>query len=130
MRSLWVAALAAMVLVPASAGAEPANTPALQTCLDSAAGSSTMGQIQCIGVELKVQDKRLNQAYAQVMADLNPRQQARLRSAQRAWIAFRDADCVALYDEDWGTLSRVNANYCVMQRTAERADYLVDYLKP
>ena len=130
MRSLWVAALVAMVLVPASAGAEPAYSPALKTCLESAAGSSTLGQIQCIGVELKVQDKRLNQAYAQVMADLNPRQQARLRSAQRAWIAFRDADCVALYDEDWGTLSRVNANNCVMQRTAERADYLVDYLKP
>ena len=53
-----------------------------------------------------------------------PRQKAALTKAQRAWIAFRDADCASLYDQDWGTLSRVEANSCVLDRTARRADEL------
>ena len=83
--------------------------------------------IECTAAELKVQDSRLNQAYRVAMADLNDRQKARLKTAQRAWIAFRDADCAAQFDEDWGTLSRISANVCVLQRTVERTLELEAY---
>jgi uncharacterized protein YecT (DUF1311 family) len=64
------------------------------------------------------------------MGDLNDRQKARLRAAQRAWLAFRDADCASRQDEDWGTLSRITANACVLRRTVERTIDLEGYPEP
>ena len=37
-------------------------------------------------------DKELNQAYSLLMAKLPPARQAELKTAQRHWIAFRDAE--------------------------------------
>jgi len=124
MRALLIAAaLAAMA--PAAAQAAPKT--ALDRCLASPAGETTMGQIQCIGDAVKAQDARLNQNYAKAMKALTPEQKVKLRAAQRAWIAFKDADCQSLWDDDWGTLSRVTANMCVLDRTSERADELANY---
>ncbi|HQT54751.1 MAG TPA: lysozyme inhibitor LprI family protein, partial [Phenylobacterium sp.] len=95
----------ALLLAPAAAQAAPES--ALDRCLASEAGATTIGQIQCIGDELKVQDARLNRNYAKAMKDLIPEQKAKLRAAQRAWLAFKDADCRSLQDDAWGTLSRV-----------------------
>jgi len=109
----------------AARAAEPKYSPAYERCLAAPAGQSTAGMIGCIGVELKAQDARLNRAYQDAMKRMDlPRQKAALTKAQRAWIAFRDADCASLYDPDWGTLSRVEANSCVLDRTAQRADAL------
>ncbi len=118
------AAIGALTATPAfavdGAAVEARYTPALQACLDSPEGSSTMGMIDCIGVELKVQDAALNVAYRAVIADMTPDQKAGVQKAQRAWIAFRDADCAARYSPDWGTISAITANMCVLQRTVER----------
>ena len=45
-------------------------------------------------------DAKLNAAYRASMARLNARQKGRLQAAQRAWIAFRDAECEAQTDEE------------------------------
>ena len=108
----------------AQAATDPAKiearyTPAYQACLDAADGSSS-GMIGCITDEFKVQDARLNTAYHKVMAGLNERQKAKLRAAQRAWVVFRDADCQSASDEDWGTVSYVGSNSCMLVRTVER----------
>ena len=87
-----------------------------------------MGMVQCIGEELKVQDKALNAAYRDLVGDMNARQKANLLKAQRAWIAFRDADCAARYDPDWGTISTINANMCMLQRTVERTIELEEFV--
>lgn len=118
--------IAALLVLPAAAQAA-ASKSALDRCLDSPAGGSTMGQIQCIGDAVAIQDARLNKTYAKTMKSLNPEQQAKLRAAQRAWIAFKQADCQSLQDDDWGTMSRVTANMCVLDRTTERADELANY---
>lgn len=119
-----LAALGALVATPAlavdTAAVEARYSPAFQQCLDSPVGQSTMGTVQCIGDELKVQDAALNAAYRALVADMTPDQKTGLQKAQRAWIAFRDADCAARYSPDWGTLSTVTANMCVLQRTVER----------
>ncbi len=130
---LSAAALVAGLSVASAAAAasnaeiEKHYTPALQTCLDSDAGASTMGQIGCIGAELKIQDGRLNAAYRKAMGELTSGQKTKLQAAQRAWIAFRDADCAAQEDQDWGTMSRVFANDCVLSRTVERTIELEGY---
>ena len=103
-------------------------TPAYQKCLDAPGGQSTMGMIDCIGDELKVQDFALNAAYKKAMRDLTPGEKTNLQRAQRAWIAFRDADCAALDDpEQWGSISRINANVCVLDRTIERTVELENF---
>lgn len=129
--ALSVLTLALLVAAPvASAQAAKAAKPAkmvsaLDRCLATPEGQSTYGMIDCIGKEVAVQDARLNRAYQVALMRLErPRQKAALQKAQRAWIAFRDADCAAYVDEDWGSLARVEANQCVLDRTRQRADEL------
>lgn len=136
MRRLILITAALLAAAPAFAQDEPTDpvmaryTPGYDKCLESPEGGSTAGMIGCIGQELEIQDKALNAAYAKAMGDLNDRQKARLRTAQRAWLAFRDADCASQQDEDWGTLSRITANACVLRMTVERTIYLEAYPEP
>ena len=117
---LLLALIATPALAVDAAAIEARYTPAYQQCLDSPDGQSTMGMIACTGEELKVQDAALNVAWRDLTGPMNARQKANLRKAQRAWIAFRDADCAARFDEDWGSMSRIEANFCMLRRTVER----------
>jgi uncharacterized protein YecT (DUF1311 family) len=134
----WPALSVALILLPLAAhaqSAKPAKPPAKPTstyerCLASASGMSTAGMIECANAELRVQDGRLNNAYQSAILRLErPRQKVALQKAQRAWIAFRDADCAALYDEDWGSMARVQANACVLEHTRQRAVELEQFRK-
>ena len=125
MRALAAALILATAAAPALA--EPKYSPALDRCLDAPSGMSTLGQKECVWAETKIQDARLNREYAAALRRLTAPQQAKLKAAQRAWIAFRDADCAAREDFEWGTLSQVNAAFCVLEKTAERADFLAGY---
>ncbi|MET3667949.1 lysozyme inhibitor LprI family protein [Caulobacter sp. 1776] len=117
-------------VAPAAHAEDPKYSPAYDRCLAAPSGQSTMGMIECIGIEFEAQDARLNRAYRTAMKRMElPRQKAALQKAQRAWIAFRDADCASLYDQDWGTISRVEAANCRLDRTARRADALEDFRK-
>ena len=131
MRPAWAIALAFAAASPAfAAPPDPVQaryTPAYDRCLASPDGQSTLGMIDCAGAELKLQDARLNAAYRKTMASLNARQKAKLQTAQRAWVAFRDAECASYEDEDWGTISRINASACVLRMTVQRTIDLEAY---
>lgn len=127
MKTLILTALTSAALLAASPAAavdaarvEARYTPALGQCLDTPDGQTTAGTVGCIAVELKIQDAALNAAYRKLTAGMNTRQQAGLRDAQRAWIAYRDADCASRQDWEWGSMSTVAANFCVLRRTVER----------
>ena len=125
-------ALGLMLAGAAQAAVAPSEiearyTPQYNACLDNPEGASTAGMIACIEAELKVQDAGLNAAYKSAMAKLTADQKTGLQAAQRAWVPFRDADCGSLYHPDWGTLSRVNAASCVLDRTIERTIELERY---
>lgn len=126
--SLALLAVATPALAVDDAKIEARYTPAFQACLDSPDGASTMGMVQCVGVELKVQDAALNAAWRALIADMTPDQKAGLQKAQRAWIAFRDADCQSRYSPDWGSMSTITANMCVLQRTVERTIELETFM--
>lgn len=130
---LALAALAVLAATPAlavdAAQIEGRYSPAFDKCLESPDGQSTAGMVQCAGAELEVQDRALNAAYRDLVSDMNARQKANLLKAQRAWIAFRDADCQARYDPDWGTLSTINANMCMLRRTVERTIELEEFIE-
>jgi uncharacterized protein YecT (DUF1311 family) len=123
--SLAVATLAA---VPANAGApeiEARYSKTYKDCPGLAGGTAEM--VGCIGDETTRQDKTLNDAYKKAMDGLNDRQKTALRTAQRAWIAYRDAWCEAQHDDEWGSISTIVANHCVLDETIRRTIELENY---
>ena len=104
-----------------------------------AAGSAAQGQecdrsddsqsmmTICAGADYQAADAKLNAAYKDLVGRNDDNTNKLLQTAQRAWIAFRDADCASLYDQDWGTISRVEAASCRLDLTARRADALEDF---
>ena len=120
--------LALIAAAPARAGApdiEARYTQAFKTC--PGMDRSTMEMIGCIDAEHAVQDKALNATYQKILADLTEAQKAKLRAAQRAWIAYRDTWCAAQQDEAWGSISTIVAANCVLDETIRRTIELEHY---
>ena len=92
------AVLAALVLTMAAAIAAPARdtTEAGEdACLNKPQNASTAGQTECEAAAAKAYDQRMNRTYAALLHRLPAPAAEKLRSAQRAWIAFRDSEQAA-----------------------------------
>lgn len=132
MRQALFAAGMAAALIAAPATAQISDqqitartSPEYGRCIDR--DSSTAGMRECAAAEYEIQDRALNARYQALMRELNPRQQEKLRAAQRAWIAYRDARCASMADQDWGTLSLITASDCRVTMTIARLIDLEDY---
>jgi uncharacterized protein YecT (DUF1311 family) len=109
-------------------------------------GQTTVGMMECYMAETAAWDAELNAVYAslvalaEAMAAAYPPEgepaagdpaagghPALLRDAQRAWIAFRDADCAEAAGY-WGegTMRLVAGAECMMERTAGRTLELLE----
>jgi len=93
-------------------------SPVYETCMHRA--GSTNDMLDCGARESERWDGRLSRAFQARMSSLNERQRSALKFAQKAWLTFRQADCSAYEDEDWGSISRIDASQCVLRRTVER----------
>lgn len=115
---------------------------AANACQALEGGATTLGVTECTMAEQAVWDDLLNTNY-QVLRDLFKGQKAigqdlsgeeltlRLRDAQRAWIAFRDADCGFRYDiYRGGTIRSIVGANCALAMTAQRALELRDVANP
>jgi uncharacterized protein YecT (DUF1311 family) len=71
-------------------------------------------------------DKRMNAAYQKALKDGEAPRQEQLRTAQRLWIQFRDANCAYLFMGE-GTVARIDAAECVRNMTEARARELEDF---
>lgn len=89
--------------------------------------------------ELTNADRRLNQIYQRRIADAraddaNDRrtrgwysQEAALRSSERAWITFRDAECRYLTQQDVGSRDQASlVRGCLVEQINERTEELRD----
>lgn len=143
--------LAALVLLVTPAAAEVADPALVRACHEGAAawdagpacigaaaeacqagagGGSTPGIVGCLSSEADAWDALLNEEYGLLRDALRADDAAAggesradaLRDAQRAWIAFRDADC-ALAWSIWqdGTIRGPVAARCRLDHTARRA---------
>ena len=68
---------------------------------------STAGMVSCTNQAYLLWDKELNSSYNNLLSSLTPKQKQALRSAQRQWIAFRDAEFAAIdaiYQNKEGTM--------------------------
>lgn len=118
MRSIrTLVAAAALIGAAVSAfAAEPGDA-------EKGCDGSTYEMVECFKAKTEAWDKRLNAAYPKALAAAQPKQREQLRKAQRAWVAYRDANCLywALGE---GTIARIQASDCMYRMTKERAEEL------
>lgn len=82
----------------------------------------TVEMRECINKELVRQDERLNQAYRKYSNSLSSSVRNSLKEAQRAWIHFRNKECIwAGASEGGGTLGPVIVDNCHLELTTRRA---------
>ena len=82
---------------------------------------------ECVSARYKAMDEDLNAIYGQLMQTMEsaPEDQERLRQSQRAWIAFRDADCHSVGAEfSGGSLAPYVTATCAYELTAQRLQQL------
>ncbi|HZX79938.1 MAG TPA: lysozyme inhibitor LprI family protein [Lysobacter sp.] len=112
--------LVALTFLPfRAAAADPAYSATHRQCMTRADGV-TASMVACITAEYRRVDARLNAAYRVALRQRPDRRDALVR-AERAWLAYRTANCDYYLDPDGGTLARVAANDCVLRMTVERA---------
>ncbi len=107
----------------------------LQCQNETEGGFSTLGQTWCQAAEARAWDVILNEEYRVAMdisKGFDAENQARfpeytnraetLRAAQRAWIPYRDALCIAEYAK-WGegSMRNIAASACEVDMVANRA---------
>ena len=97
--------------------------------------TSTLEINECAQREYKARDRDLNETYKSLIGSLKPEDagdttdyaavKAQLVLAQKAWVAFRDADCGALrkYYEQ-GTIRTAMHLGCLIEHTAQRTKEL------
>jgi uncharacterized protein YecT (DUF1311 family) len=85
-RALLVSGVLSGALVSASScfAAQP-------ECLNSAPTQLAMDE--CVGRSMKASDQKLNETYHALLAKVSKSGADQLRKAQRAWLAWRDAQC-------------------------------------
>ena len=100
--------------------------------IDCAKASSTVEMNFCADKDFQAADKSLNEAYAAALASIKTRDlekpydaksfETAMRASQRAWLAYRDADCKDLVPQEWsggsGTTSAVLG--CMTEKTMQR----------
>lgn len=109
---------------PAGDLAPPCIGAAARQCQQAPGGDTTPGIAACVMGEHAAWDAALNRAYQAARAHYRADRAAAdsLRDAQRAWIAWRDAECAFQYDRyGGGSLRSIAAANCRMSMTAMRA---------
>lgn len=91
---------------------------------------STLDIQQCIAMEFKKQDARLNRAYRELVASISGERARQLLEVQRAWIKFKEANCEFYLAAGGGSLAAMQAATCKLNATAARASEIEDMSKP
>ncbi|AXK83627.1 DUF1311 domain-containing protein [Pseudolabrys taiwanensis] len=76
--------------------------------------------VECLKGKTAQWDKRLNAAYKSALDAAQGKQREQLRTAQRLWLQYRDANCL-YYGLGEGTIARIEAGDCMLRMTKSRA---------
>jgi uncharacterized protein YecT (DUF1311 family) len=92
---------------------------------------TTVEMRDCAGKEYKAADAELNTVYKQLMASLSDHPyEAALKTAQQAWLKYRDANCeFEAFDNRGGTIYPVVYNSCLAVMTRARTKELREQLE-
>jgi len=86
------------------------SPPIPQTCWDRAKTPEETDE--CGEAEFQGADRTLNAVYAQVLADADPNLRSAIRSAERAWLRYRDAYLSSLAPGASGSRSQAPVDHC------------------
>jgi uncharacterized protein YecT (DUF1311 family) len=101
----------------------PASVSAQAVSCDEA--TTTHEMTVCEKAALDTVDEELNRVYGALQVDLDKTSKLLLRDAQRAWIAYRDAECARIADfARGGTIAPLLALGCKTKMTADRVSEL------
>jgi len=79
----------------------------------------------CAGVDYQAADAKLNAAYKDLVGRNNEKANKLLQTSQRAWIAFRDAECAySTADSQGGSVHPMEVSQCLTELTNERTKQL------
>jgi uncharacterized protein YecT (DUF1311 family) len=104
--------------------------------IDCSNASTTVEMNFCADKDFAAADENLNAIYKKVLAQIDdsglekPYDRASweeaMRASQRAWVAYRDADCKGLVPMEWSGGSGTSAAVlgCMSQKTIERTKEL------
>lgn len=132
MKRVWIVGLA-VAAIAAPAAAQVSRSEEIEQRQSSEYGAceqrstTDTARVACLEAEFRRQDAELNRQYAAALRRLSPAQHARLRTAQRAWVAWRDADCATLADPAWSYGNAVDAALCRVTMTIGRTIDLENY---
>ncbi|WP_244847864.1 lysozyme inhibitor LprI family protein [Caballeronia sp. SL2Y3] len=97
------------------------------SCLDKA--STQMAMDECAGRELKAADQKLNDTYRTLLSKVSKDGAEQLRKAQRAWIAWRDAQCTFdTMGTRGGSINSMENALCVEKLTQAQTAHLAAQL--
>lgn len=119
MRALRIVLITTAALIGAAVSAYAGD----QSDPEQSCDGSTYEMVECLKTKTAQWDKRLNIAYRKALDAAQPKQHEQLRQAQRAWIAYRDANCL-YWGLGEGTIARIQAGDCMYRMTKERAEEL------
>jgi uncharacterized protein YecT (DUF1311 family) len=91
--------------------------------------SGALAQEQDAGAAFQTADKALNVAYKTLSRRLQGDELAKLKTTQRAWLAFRDAECA--FQTQWtegGSIQPQLLAGCLAELTTQRVTQLEYYL--
>jgi uncharacterized protein YecT (DUF1311 family) len=130
---LRFAVLAAALLVPLTVARAQTPNP-----IDCAKATSTVEINYCADRDYAEADRALNEAYKTALAIVTKSDNAapyaaaqwekEFRASQRAWIAFRDADCKGLVPMEWsgGSGTTFAVLGCMIDLTKARTTVLLE----
>ena len=134
-RTMATTVVLGVALLPHSAMAQPSAS------ISCDSPQNTMEINECASRAYKAQDAALNEAYRALTRSLQSggvgdttdytAVKAQLVKAQKAWVLFRDADCLAvrkLHEE--GTIRTVMQLGCLIQHTEQRTKELKAWRAP
>ena len=131
--TIWVKFAASLLLLtsgfllPSKASNIPVQVAQQPNCKSP---QTTRDMNFCSGQEFQAADRKLNQVYQQLQANISSRQKQRLTAAQATWIAFRDQNCdYAKGQFEGGSVAASTYGYCRARVTQERIKDLEDFLK-
>ena len=88
--SLSLGAVSSAVAASPEEKVDPIDKAATE-CLNSPAGQTTAGMVDCSHKAFLAYDKQLNAVYKKVLASVDPESAKQIRDAQRTWVAWREA---------------------------------------
>jgi len=79
----------------------------------------------CAGADLATADAKLNTTYQSVLGEADDKGKTLLKTAQRAWVAFRDAECAySTQASEGGSIHPMEVSQCLTKLTETRTKQL------